>query len=399
MKLAHADTGPALGEVLPFTRNGHEPPPGSDPRGDLDDSALRDASRLANPAVAARASRKDGLGLAAGAAAALLLGGVTFWSLSSGREMERAPASAPARADVSVQAPPVQAPVDLQAGAADTAPAPGGSLVFTSSPQPLQLQGRQADAAASNGPSILAQRFRSPSLIVDESGPVMAAGPAGAADAPAIASAPAVAAGGGDEFAQRADASASDAASATRMADPAFTVSQGTLIPAVLETAINTDLPGYVRAVVSEDVRSFDGSRVLIPRSSRLIGQYRSGLVAGQKRAYVLWSRLIRPDGASVAIASPATDEAGRTGLAGEVDSHFFKRFGSALLLSVFGAASAAATGGASVVLSGGANPAAVATQQNGGIAPTVRVRQGHPIRVFTARDLNFAAVGEPAAR
>ena len=60
------------------------------------------------------------------------------------------------------------------------------------------------------------------------------------------------------------------------------TVTQGTLIPAVLETAINTDVPGYVRAVVSQDVRSFDGSRVLVPRSSRLIGQYQSGLQAGR---------------------------------------------------------------------------------------------------------------------
>jgi type IV secretion system protein VirB10 len=83
----------------------------------------------------------------------------------------------------------------------------------------------------------------------------------------------------------------------------------------VLETAIDSDLPGYVRAVVSQDVRSFDGARVLIPRSSRLIGQYKSGVASGQTRAYVVWSRLIRPDGVSVALASPAIDDAGRTGL------------------------------------------------------------------------------------
>jgi type IV secretion system protein VirB10 len=142
-------------------------------------------------------------------------------------------------------------------------------------------------------------------------------------------------------------------------------------------------------------VRSFDGSRILIPRSSRLVGQYKSGLSAGQTRAYVLWSRLIRPDGASVAIASPGTDEAGQSGLAGEVDSHFFKRFGSALLLSVVGAASAIGSGGASLLTSGGGPGAAgVAAQQNGAIPPTVRVRQGHPIRVFTARDLDFSLVG-----
>ncbi len=172
--------------------------------------------------------------------------------------------------------------------------------------------------------------------------------------------------------------------------DPKTTVTQGTLIPAILETAINTDVPGFARAVVSQDVRSFDGSRILVPRSSRLIGQYQSGLQGGQKRAYVIWTRLIRPDGVSVNLASPATGFDGSTGLEGKVNSHFFKRFGSSILLSVIGGL---ATGGASVVLGGGSNAASTALQQDGQIAPTVRVRQGEPIRVFTARDLDFSRV------
>src|SRR5206468_2658916 len=89
---------------------------------------------------------------------------------------------------------------------------------------------------------------------------------------------------------------------ATKLAEPANTVAQGTLIPAVLETAIDSDVPGYVRAVVSQDVRSFDGSRVLIPRSSRLIGEYKAASQAGQRRAFLMWTRLIRPDGVSVAL-------------------------------------------------------------------------------------------------
>jgi type IV secretion system protein VirB10 len=176
--------------------------------------------------------------------------------------------------------------------------------------------------------------------------------------------------------------------------DPKTTVTQGTLIPAVLETAIDTDVPGYVRAVVSADVRSFDGSRVLVPRSSRLIGQYKSGLQAGQKRAYVIWTRLIRPDGVSVNIASPAIGFSGETGLAGKVNTHFFERFGSAMLLSVIGGLSAV-TGGTTglVIASGGQSAAAAAVGQSGNIGPTVRVRQGEPIRVFTARDLDFSRV------
>jgi type IV secretion system protein VirB10 len=145
--------------------------------------------------------------------------------------------------------------------------------------------------------------------------------------------------------------------------------------------------------MVSQDVRSFDGSRILIPRSSRVIGQYKSGLQAGQKRAYVIWTRLIRPDGASVALASPGTDFAGRTGLSGDVKDHFFKRFGSAILLSVVSGLSAIGTGGASVIAGGGQSAAAAAVGRDGQIGPTVRVRQGEPIRIFTARDLDFSKV------
>ncbi len=177
------------------------------------------------------------------------------------------------------------------------------------------------------------------------------------------------------------------------MTNPATTVTQGTLIPAILETAIDTNVPGFVRAVVSQDVRSFDGKRVLVPRSSRLIGQYQSGLQAGQKRAYVIWTRLIRPDGASVNIASPAIGFDGTTGLEGKVNSNFFKRFGSALLLSVVGGLSNLASGGGTVVLGGGQSAASQALQTDGQIGPTVRVRQGEPIRIFTARDLDFSQV------
>jgi len=115
----------------------------------------------------------------------------------------------------------------------------------------------------------------------------------------------------------------------------AAAVPQGAIIAGVLETAINSDLPGYVRAVVSRDVMGFDGRRVLIPSGSRLIGQYRSGLAAGQSRAFIVWTRLTRPDGVTVSLGSPVTDPLGRAGLGGKVDSHFLKRFGSAILLSV----------------------------------------------------------------
>src|SRR3712207_2361254 len=140
--------------------------------------------------------------------------------------------------------------------------------------------------------------------------------------------------------------------------------------------------------------RSFDGSSVLVPRGSRVIGQYRGGLAVGQTRAYVMWTRLLRPDGVSVQLGSPATDDLGRAGLTGDVDTHFFKRFGSAVLMSVVGASGALAGGTTSVIIGAGTQDAAsVALQRDVNISPTVKVAQGEPIRIFTARDLDFSGV------
>jgi type IV secretion system protein VirB10 len=107
----------------------------------------------------------------------------------------------------------------------------------------------------------------------------------------------------------------------------------------------------------------------------------------------VIWSRLIRPDGVSVNLGSPAIAFGGETGLPGKVNSHFFERFGSAMLLSVVGGLSTLATSGSSVVIGGGQSAAAAAVQQSGSVGPTIRVRQGEPIRVFTAKDLDFSQV------
>ena len=279
---------------------------------------------------------------------------------------------APPPAPVEIVDAPPPTPVVASTPYTDPAPSP----VFAQQPQ------------VSSGP--VANPYASPTLVFDSSG-----APVGALTGPAAVVADAAADPGvtGDDFAARVGGVGGGTARAKAMVDPKTTITQGTLIPAVLETAIDTNVPGYVRALVSQDVRSFDGRRVLVPRSSRLIGQYQSGLQNGQKRAYVIWTRLIRPDGASVEIASPAIGFDGTTGLRGKVDSNFFQRFGSAMLLSVIGGLSSIGSGGASVVLGGGSQAAAAAVTEGAKVGPTVRVRQGEPIRVFTARDLDFSQV------
>lgn len=348
-----------------------------DPREQESADVIDLASRNAFPAVTQRSNKSDGLGLVAGAAVVGLLGAVTLWSMNSARIEDRQavgnpqvapPVAAPQPVGPAPQV--VQAPIVPQA---DPAPAP----VYANPPV--------------SAPGISINPYASPTVVFDASGlPVpLVTAPISGTNAPGAAS------GGGpaNDFATRIGGVGGATAQATPLSNPQTTVTQGTLIPAILETAIETDVPGFVRAVVSQDVRSFDGKNVLVPRSSRLIGQYQSGLQGGQKRAYVIWTRLIRPDGVSVNLASPAIGFDGTTGLAGDVNSHFFKRFGSAMLLSVIGGLTAAASGGTSVILGGGQSAASTALQQDGQISPTVRVRQGEPIRVFTARDLDFSQV------
>ena len=344
------------------------------------------ASRAAFPAVTDRKARGEGLGLAAGVALVAGIGAVTFWAMNSARMPDPQgignPNVAPPQAAV--------APVPVQPA---VAPAPVPAPVPQVDPAPAPV--------LANNPAMMPETatnpYASPSLIFDGS---RVAGTPRLAEAPAPAAAgagPAAAGtGGAAEFASRVGGVGGAPAQARPMTNPSTTVTEGTLIPAILETAINTDVPGYVRAVVSQDVKSFDGKRILVPRSSRLIGQYQAGVQQGQKRAYVIWTRLIRPDGVSVSLASPAIGFDGTTGLEGDVNTHFFKRFGSGLLLSVVGGLGAVATGGlGGVIVAGGAQSAAnSAVQSQGEISPTIRVRMGEPIRVFTARDLDFSTVG-----
>ena len=204
-------------------------------------------------------------------------------------------------------------------------------------------------------------------------------------------------------FSDKASGGGVDRARASSLRNRGQTVTQGTLIPAVLETALDSDLPGFTRAVVSRDVRSFDGSTVLIPRGSRLIGQYRSGLAQGASRAFVIWTRVLRPDGASIQIGSNGADELGRAGLAGKVDRHFFEKFSGAALLSAVTLGQAALTNGNStqVVIGSSSDASSLAGSVSalvpGAIPPTIKVAQGTPIRVFVARDLDFSPVQDPA--
>lgn len=319
-----------------------------------------------------------------GIVGAALLGMMVFSSLSKGRE-DSAAAAAPPPA---VEAPPV---VEVAPPAPAPAPPPPVAVV-QAIPQP--------DPYEAN--------LRAPAVVYDvgTAGP-QAARPAPAAAGAAGAAAPAATAednrlSADERFAARVTGAAADSTQAYRLHDVAHVVPQGTVVPAVLETALDSDLPGSVRGVVSRDVKSFNGAHVLIPRGSTLIGQYKSAVAEGQSRAFVIWSRVITPTGIAVDIGSPATDRLGRGGLDGDVDTHFFRRFGAAIMLSVLNAGLPAALGSGNgntnliIASPSQANRVAeIALQRQIEIPVTIRVPAGAPVQVFVARDLDFSNVAQ----
>ncbi|WP_323034425.1 TrbI/VirB10 family protein [Pararhodobacter sp.] len=202
-----------------------------------------------------------------------------------------------------------------------------------------------------------------------------------------------------DEAFVRAGARPAPVTRAEVIVNPGNTVVQGTMIQAVTETALDSTLPGAIRAIVSEDVHSFDGTRVLIPRGARLVGRYRSDVALAQSRVMVAWDRIILPDNQTVEISAFGGDELGRTGTTGFVDTRFAQRFGSAALISLIGALPAAAAGQiedeaaadiASDVGTDLRDSTQSVMQDYLAIRPVIHVDQGTRITVMVDRDLEI---------
>lgn len=186
---------------------------------------------------------------------------------------------------------------------------------------------------------------------------------------------------------------------ATSLAKPSRTIVQGTMLAAILETAINTDLPGALRAITTEDIYAFDGSKVLMPRGTRLIGTYSSQIELAQERVMVAWNRAITPEGRTVSLGGYGSDTLGQAGQAGEVDTHFMQRFGTAALISIIGAAPNALIAedndGNTIKIANDIgndmqNTTSSVMEDYLRIPPTIYVDQGTEIRVFVNQDLIF---------
>lgn len=200
----------------------------------------------------------------------------------------------------------------------------------------------------------------------------------------------------------------------TREAGRQFEMKTGTVIPAIMVTGINSDLPGQIIAQVSQNVfNTADGKYLLVPQGSKLFGAYDSRVIYGQERVLVAWNRLVFPDGSSVTLgAMPGADMAGYAGFNDQVDNHYLRIFGSAVLMSLI-------TGGMSYSMDNNSNQnsdanattvqdslsAALAAQmgqttmkmleKNLNIKPTLGIRPGYAFNVLVTKDVVF---GRPYA-
>jgi len=180
-----------------------------------------------------------------------------------------------------------------------------------------------------------------------------------------------------------------------RLPDRNFLIVAGANIPCILQTAMDTTTPGYVSCLIPRDVLSDNGAVVLMEKGTKVLGEYRSSLRQGQRRLFVLWTRAVTPAGVAIALGSPAADPVGRAGFDGEIDTHFWDRFGGALLLSIVDDAAYAVAGpnsGASVTRLP-SDAAGIAVQNSIGIPPSLRKAQGSEVSIFVAQDFNFSGV------
>jgi type IV secretion system protein VirB10 len=201
--------------------------------------------------------------------------------------------------------------------------------------------------------------------------------------------------------------SATPAVQASVLPGERLLLPKGAFIDCTLETAIDSTLPGMTTCITATDTFGADGSTVLIERGSKLVGETRGVVEQGAARVFVLWTEARTPTGVVVPLASPGTDELGRSGLSGEVNRHFFERFGAALLISIIdgvvqGAVAQQSRGG-TVIYSPQASSDVMEEVLKGtvNIPPTITKAQGDRIQVLVARDLDFRSVYDlrPQAR
>lgn len=185
-------------------------------------------------------------------------------------------------------------------------------------------------------------------------------------------------------------------------------VMAGSIIPATLITGIDSDLPGQIEAQVSQNVYdSKTGNNILIPQGSKLVGSYDSQVAYGQSRVLIVWTRVIFPNNQYINLEGmPGADLSGFAGLHDQVDNHYFRIYGSALLMSLFSAgmqlsqpnnntSNGAPTNQQIIAGAMGQQLGQTSTeliQKNINVQPTINIRPGDNFNVLVTRDIPFTA-------
>jgi type IV secretion system protein VirB10 len=190
--------------------------------------------------------------------------------------------------------------------------------------------------------------------------------------------------------------------SASLLTDRNYLLAKGSFIDCVLQTKLDTTVPGMTSCVVTRTIYSDNGKVVLIERGSTVSGEYQATIKQGQARIFVLWNRIKTPSGVAINLDSPGTDSLGGSGLPGYVDNHFWQRFGGAILLSLVQDVTAAATNqmdpNSTTITFNNTSDASQslaieALRNTIHIPPTLYKNQGERIGIYVARDLDFKGV------
>lgn len=197
-----------------------------------------------------------------------------------------------------------------------------------------------------------------------------------------------------DNLASRLQPTYVDGARASLLPDRNYLITKGTIIHCILQTALDSSLPGMAVCEINRDILSNSGKVVLLEKGTKVVGEYRGGLRQGDKRIFVLWTRAETPNGVIINLDSPASDPLGRSGFDGTIDTQFWTRFGGALLLSLVdtGFNSLAALAGQDAT-NAAKEPAAIALENTGNVPIILRKNQGEEVAIFVNRDLDFSTV------
>jgi type IV secretion system protein VirB10 len=291
------------------------------------------------------------------------------------------------------------------------------SAADTQSPNDPQAAARAAAAAA-----LAAQQKAEADIMKRRLGQAQAAdsGGGGGGDAPVASSG----SGSGSATSPPTPTSADSAALQNRMGGaqvmrvsasvlkhPRFTIAGGTMIPCGTTTELDTTVPGQVSCMVTRDVYSADGTVRLIDKGAKVTGEDSGGIKMGQARVFVLWTRLRNPDNVTINLMSPGAGQLGAAGVPGQVDTHFWERFGGAMFVSVFAdtfqglmqvAANSTAPNGQinlNTTSQTGDSLARDALNATINIPPTLYTAQGSNITIYVRNDLDFSDVYGLAAQ